>query len=172
MGVGKVISAVVDAGPLIHLAEIDSLPLLSLFETLHVPDAVWSEAVEKGSVPFEFISSLLNVKRHSLDRTAIAVFVEQNKLDDLHSGEIECLFLCRQAAISTLFTDDMTVRDTARNLSIVPVGSLGIIVKACREGIISLAEAEQRIIALYDVSSLFVTKTIVELALKQLRSLE
>jgi hypothetical protein len=32
------LAAVVDTGPLIHLAEIDCLPLLSIFEELHVLD--------------------------------------------------------------------------------------------------------------------------------------
>ena len=32
---------VTDAGPLIHLNEIGCLSLLRIFETVHVPDAVW-----------------------------------------------------------------------------------------------------------------------------------
>lgn len=49
MGLGKLI-AVIDAGPLIHLAEIDGLNLLTIFETLHLPEAVWLETVVKPRV--------------------------------------------------------------------------------------------------------------------------
>lgn len=42
--------AVADTGPLIHLAEIDSLELLSLVERLFVPEAVYEE-LEAGGVP-------------------------------------------------------------------------------------------------------------------------
>jgi len=41
-------------------------------------------------------------------------------------------------------------------------------VRAYRVGPISLAEAERHIVELYDVSSLFVTRAIVELAIEQL----
>jgi predicted nucleic acid-binding protein len=43
-------AAVSDAGPLIHLAEIDSLELLSTFDTLLVPETVYEE-VDAGGVP-------------------------------------------------------------------------------------------------------------------------
>lgn len=171
MGPGKIIPAVVDAGPLIHLAEINSLSLLSLFESVLVPDAVWSEAVGNGSVSYKALSSHCNIKRHSIELTALTAFIDENKFYDLHAGERECLFLCIQTGVRTLLTDDMTVREAARKLDIIPAGSLGIIVKACHLGLIPLADAEQRIIALYDASSLFVTETIVDLALEQLRRL-
>jgi hypothetical protein len=35
------LAAVTDAGPLVHLAEIDSLELLSTFDTLLVPETVY-----------------------------------------------------------------------------------------------------------------------------------
>jgi hypothetical protein len=50
------------------------------------------------------------------------------------------------------------------------VGSLGVIAKAYRLGHVSQAEAERHMTNLYDVSSLFVTRTIVELAIEQLRA--
>ena len=46
--------------------------------------------------------------------------------------------------------------------------SLGILIRACITGLISRTEAEQHIIQLYEVSSLYVTRTIVELAVRQL----
>lgn len=48
------------------------------------------------------------------------------------------------------------------------MGSLGNIAKAYRLGHISLADAEQRMMSMYDVSSLFVTRTIVDLAIEEL----
>jgi predicted nucleic acid-binding protein len=69
-------------------------------------------------------------------------------------------------------TDDLAARDAARGLGITPVGSLGVVVRTYRLGQISLTEAEKRITDLHHVSSLFVTKAIVELALEQLRKAE
>ncbi|PSQ28369.1 hypothetical protein BRD03_03215 [Halobacteriales archaeon QS_9_68_17] len=44
------LTAVSDAGPLVHLAEIESLGLLSAFDTLLTPATVY-EAIERGGVP-------------------------------------------------------------------------------------------------------------------------
>ena len=68
-----------------------------------------------------------------------------------------------------MLTDDLAVREQAKRLSLTPVGSLGIVVRAYCLGHISLAEAERHITDLYDVSSLFVTRAVVELAVEQLR---
>jgi len=47
VGDGKLKTAVVDAGPLIHLAEIGCFRLLRAFGTLWVPNAVWLETAEQ-----------------------------------------------------------------------------------------------------------------------------
>ena len=167
MGLGK-ISAVTDAGPLIHLAEINCFPLLSIFESLHIPDAVWSETVECGRTPREDFLKLSNVERHNLSQSDVTRFVENNNLKDLHSGERECLYLCNQIDVSILLTDDLAVREAAKRLKLIPVGSLGIVAKAYHLGRISQVEAERHIINLYDVSSLFVTRSIVEMAIEQI----
>ena len=44
------LAAVSDAGPLVHLAEIDPLELLSAFDTLLIPETVYEE-IERGGVP-------------------------------------------------------------------------------------------------------------------------
>ena len=64
MGPGAVNVAVVDAGPLIHLTEIGCLSLLRIFDTLHIPDAVWSETVGQGRVSQGDVLGLDIVQRH------------------------------------------------------------------------------------------------------------
>ncbi len=73
-----------------------------------------------------------------------------------------------EVGVPILLTDDLAVRDAAKRLGLTPVGSLGVIVRAYRLGHIILTQAEHRIAALYDASSLFVTRAIVELAIEQL----
>ena len=80
------------------------------------------------------------------------------------------LYLCRKRGIPTLLTDDLAVRYAAKRLNLTPVGSLGIVVKAFQKGIISLQDAEDYVTDLYDTSSLFVTRTIADLAIEQLRN--
>ncbi len=164
----EVTSAVADAGPIIHLNEVGCLPFLRVFDALHIPDAVWAETVEQARVSSENIHRLGIVQRHTLPQAEVAAFVQEHNLQDLHHGERECLYLCKHISVPILLTDDLAVRETAKRLSLIAVGSLGIIVRVYRLGQISLADAEQRMMSLYDVSSLFVTRTIVDLAIEEL----
>lgn len=169
MGAGGVSIAVADAGPLVHLTEIGCLPLLCIFDALHIPDAVWSESVEQDRVPRGDVWGLGTVQRHTLSQSEVTRFIQANALEDLHGGERECLYLCHHIGVSILLTDDLAVRRAAKCLNVTPVGSLGVVVGAYRLRRISLTDAERHITDLYDVSSLFITQAIVELAIGQLR---
>ncbi|MFQ5866216.1 MAG: hypothetical protein ACE5IW_13420 [bacterium] len=158
-----------DAGPLIHLDELDCLSLLNIFKILHIPNAVWAEAVQKDRVNQASLLNLQNVQRHALHHDIVEKFIKKYKLEALHAGECECLFLCKQNRVTLMLTDDLAARNFAKQLNLTPVGSLGIIIKAYQQGMINLEEAEYYILRLYDVSSLYVTRTIVELAIEQLR---
>ncbi len=109
-----------------------------------------------------------NVQQHTLSEPEVVQFVQENDLENLHDGERECLYLCQQMGVPILLTDDLAVRKAAKLLNLIPVGSLGVVVRAYRLGRIALADAERHITDLYDTSSLFVTRVIVELAIEQL----
>jgi hypothetical protein len=66
VGIGAVNIAVADAGPLIHLTEIGCLPLLRVFDILHIPEAVWWETVGHGRVEQGDVLGLGTVQRHTL----------------------------------------------------------------------------------------------------------
>ncbi|MCC6545306.1 MAG: hypothetical protein IT392_12550 [Nitrospirae bacterium] len=169
MGNGKLKPAVADAGPIIHLKEIGCLTYLQIFPTLHIPDAVWTETVEHGHLTKVELNELENIKRHSVNHLDVGRFIRDNGCDDLDYGERECLYLCKSIDVPLVLTDDLAVRDAAKRLDIVPIGSLGVVIKSHHAGIISLAEAEGRLNDLYDISSIFVTRAIVEIAIEQLR---
>lgn len=172
MGNEQLNLAVADAGPLIHLAEIGCLSLLSIFDHLHIPEAVWFETVGLGRVFEHELMEKAHVQRHSLDRLTLNQFIEDNGLSFLQDGEKEGLFLCQQVNASIILTDDLAVRKVSKSLQLIPVGSLGIIVKAYRQKLISYEDAEHYIEALYDVSSLYVTRAIVELAVEQISNIK
>lgn len=164
MGSGR-LAAVADTGPLIHLAEIGCLALLTIFEELHIPEGVWLEADRPSTIR----KDLIFAKRHALARDEIASFTADHGLQKLQAGERESLLLCSKLAVPLLLTDDLAVRRAAKTLGLTPVGSLGIIAKAHFMGRIARDAAEHHLRELYTVSSLFVTQTIVDLAIERLR---
>ena len=124
MGIGE-IDVVSDAGPLIHLSEIGCLSIFSIFRSVHIPNAIWVETVEKGRVPEHDILNLGNIRRHTLYVSEMANYIEKNGFNELHLGEKECFFLCRKEDLSILLTDDLAARDMAKYFNLIPVGSLG-----------------------------------------------
>lgn len=168
MGTGEVTAAVADSGPLIHLHEAGCLSLVGGFAAVCAPEEVWREVVGQGYVP-EAALLAVHVGRepHPSD---IETFIQTERLERLDRGEQECLHLCHRLAVSILLTDDLAARDAAKRLAITPVGSLGVIVRAFRLGRVSLDEAERLLHRLHDTTSLFVTPTIVDLAVEQLRA--
>ncbi len=93
-------AAVVDAGPLIHLAEISCLPLLNIFETIHIPDKVWFESVQQGRVQKTATAALRNIERHTLDQSLVDPFIREKGLENLQSGEVECFYLSQQIGVA------------------------------------------------------------------------
>jgi predicted nucleic acid-binding protein len=167
LGVREVGAAVADAGPLIHLNEGDTLHLLALFSALHVPSEVWRETVGKLRVPER---AVLDLGAHcETVGDDLPQFVVAHGLELLHPGEQECLYVCHRDGVAVLLTDDLAARNAAKRLGIMPVGSLGIIVRAYRVGRLNMDEAERAIRNLQTTSSLFVTSAIIGLALEQLR---
>lgn len=170
MGAGGLI-AVADTGPLIHLAEIGCLSLLSIFDELHIPEAVWREAERPAEIRVELAIrvELKLARHHQLQSTEVARFTAAEGLESLQRGEQEALFLGRKLEIPLLLTDDLAVRNIAKGQGMTPIGSLGIVGKAYQLGRISRAAAEGHLTALYEISSLFVTRAIVDLAIERLR---
>jgi predicted nucleic acid-binding protein len=169
MGPTGPIIAVADAGPLIHLSETGRLSLMRVFDQLHIANAVWKETVDAGRVNDAILTATTTITRHTDDANQQGAIASALGLHGLQVGELAALQLCAAIPCPILVTDDLAARDAARKLQVTPVGSLGVVVRAYYRGMISLPDAEQALNDLFSISSLFVTKTIVDLAMQQLR---
>lgn len=142
--------------------------LASVLAPLRAPEEVWREVAGQGYVTeAELVALGLGREPHPAD---IEPFVSRERIEHLQRGEQECLHLCRRLAVPILLTDDLAARDAARRLSITPVGSLGVIVRAFRLDRLSLEDAERLLRRLHEATTLFVTPAIVELAIEQLHA--
>jgi len=167
LGVGRIDRAVADAGPLIHLDEIRGLFLLNLFDRLIIPESVWAEALYPGRVNEDSFASLAKFRQH-FDDEFVAEFVRDHQLRHLHVGECQALYACRIFSVPILLTDDLAVRDSAQRMGITPVGSLGIIIRSFRAGLMQFDVAYRMLRQLGKESSLYVTPVIVDFAINQL----
>lgn len=151
------LAAVSDAGPLIHLAEIDSLELLTAFDTLLVPETVLEE-ITAGGVP-DGVSNL-SYEPIEVDDSGVV----SNTLDD---GERAAIVLAKREGIA-LLTDDLAAREMADDAGIKVRGSIGVIAVGHGYGLLDRDEAAERMRSLQRETSLFVTGAVVERGIQML----
>lgn len=147
--------AVSDTGPLIHLSQIDELESLKIMDRLLVPSEVENEFRKGDSLKKLDELGIIEVKqvKGKLADSAGAM-ARRYKLD---LGEAEAINLAEKEGISLLFTDDLDCRRTAMTRGLEPHGSVGILLRAYRDGIISKEKAVTKIRELHSDSSLYLT---------------
>lgn len=144
------IVAVADAGPIIHLAEIESLSVLSAVDELLIPQTVYDE-LEAGTVP----TGLDDLSYDVVEADPAALSIE------LDPGETAALAIATDRS-AVLLTDDLEARDAAAELDIEVHGSIGIIVLAYTRDRISKSRAIDLMRTLQSETSLFITDAVVE----------
>lgn len=161
------IKVVSNSGPLIHLAQIGMLDLLDVFPVIYIPQKVYGEVCITGMPGYFEIKDKENIKVLQVSDADINLI--KSKINEkLHDGEMHALALCNKLA-EVFLTDDMEARYAAEKLNIEVHGSIGIIVRAYRENLIDIEQAEKALNDLYDISNLFVTRAIVDIAISEIR---
>ena len=121
---------IADAGPIIHLDELNSLDLLADFDKVIVPETVWNEVEQHRP-------QALHCAEVKLIRQRAVYFSAQvdalTPFYTLHAGEQEALHLCFEFTNSLLLTDDTAARLAAKNLGVSAHGTLGVLVRAIRQ---------------------------------------
>lgn len=120
---------VADAGPIIHLDELDCLDVLADFEKVYVPEAVWLEVLNHRPRAMAAFSAIF-VRQIPVKTSPLVTAL--TPLYTLHSGEQEALHLCVELGNSLLLTDDTAARLAAKGLGIAAHGTLGLLVRAIR----------------------------------------
>jgi len=157
-----------NSGPIIHLAQIGRFDLLDIFSKVFIPKRVYEEIsiVDKpGKEELKKAQNIKVVMVSSKDVENLRKELGDFKLDE---GELHSLFLCKKLKIDYFFTDDLEARRAAKYLKFDVHGSAGIIALTYKKGLISLEKAKKALNDLYEISSLFITKAIVDMAIGEL----
>ena len=125
---------IVNSTPLIILSKINALEILNnLYGEIIIPQAVFEEVTNKNDVAKEKI----------LNSEWIKILEVQDKSDrkiyqsKLHDGEVEVMMLAKENSADLLIIDDNAAKKTAKFLGFTVTGTLGVVLKAKSEKIIS-----------------------------------
>lgn len=116
-----------DSSPLISFSLISKLDLITkIFSNIYIPDAVYNEI----TIPDKPYSQVLNEFAYGKVKSV------QNKLTvsvlskDIDKGEAEAIVLALENNIKRIIIDEHKGRNVARANGLIPIGSLGILLRA------------------------------------------
>ena len=124
-----------DASPLIGLAKLDQLGLLSeLFSVLHVPEAVYLEVVnDQSRKDARSLKPFLDI--HANFHIEIENTFTQEIRPILDAGEIQALALAQDLGCGVMM-DELRGRKVAQRYEIKTVGVLGVLMQGKVQGLI------------------------------------
>ena len=155
---------VLDAGPIIHLDELQCLRLLAGFQALYIPSAVWQEIVHHrpeltlAQIPQ---AAILDPATALPPRLASAPDTAQ-----LHPGEIAALALLLELENGLFLSDDDAARQMAESLGFEVTGTLGILLRGVRREQITREQAARIVRDIRSHSTLHVSRNLLERLLR------
>ena len=128
--------------PLIGLAVLQRFDLLrQLFGEIHIPQAVYKEAVvagrQVGGAKLEVSTAIWIHTVAVKDWLAVEVL-----LDELDLGEAETIILARELDAEWVLMDEKKGRRKLAQLGIPKIGTVGILLKAKQIGLLSVIKPE------------------------------
>ena len=157
--------AVSDSSPLIHLAKIEALELISrLYSRILIPPAVWREVVEEsdgrpGAVEMEKAVAAGWMVKQAAKNETLVVALRQT----LDNGEAEAVALATELHPESVLLDDKLARQMARRLGVPVTGTLGVLLRAKQVG--PIVEVRSLITRLQSEGDYYIDPGLIERAL-------
>ena len=152
---------ITDSGPVIHLSEVGANFAWQVFPNVLVPDIVQKE-ISIEQLPG---TETLEDKRFEVDVKNKEIIALSKKLFKKHDmGKNDSLVLAHAIYHKSdlLLTDDLQMREFAKQEEITPVGSIGILYFAFRKRLCDKKQLFINLDLLFSKSSLYITRDIIE----------
>jgi predicted nucleic acid-binding protein len=132
--------AIINASPLIYLGRLGLLPLVQrMFERVATVQAVKDEVLDLAAPEYSVLAAAFS-DWLSVSEVGPSQLVGRLREMGLHEGEVMCLALAheksRNRGETVIVIDDLAARDVARALGLRVTGTVGIILRAKKSGLI------------------------------------
>lgn len=154
---------IVNTTPLIALCHVGQLDILKkIYGEISIPQAVYRELSEKkdsvckkqvdDSLSWIHVENIKNQMAKSMFKT------------QLHDGEVEVMILAKEKNADLVIIDDANAKKHAKYLKLSVTGTLGILIRAKRQGYISeLKPIIQEMVE----KNIFISEKLMKLCLEQ-----
>jgi predicted nucleic acid-binding protein len=137
-----------DSSPLVHLSAIGRFAVLErLYPNLLIPPAVFQEVAVagKGRAGAQELEAAIKTGTVRL-QSPKAQILSRNELRALDTGEAEALALALEITAELVLIDELRGRAVARTLGLNAIGTLGVIIEAKRQKLLSSVRAELKLL--------------------------
>lgn len=151
--------AVCDSGPLTHLWQIRLATLFGTFDALHLPEQVADEV--RRHVPLDRLQAIAGCKIevHPVEEAAIVGlrrrFWGQGIL--LQAADLAVLVLAQKLRPPLVLTDDLSLRKSVESVGLTPMGSVGILLRGYKHGLLNANTLDAAIDDLFVHSTLYLS---------------
>jgi len=144
------LTVVSNSSPLIYLAKVGRLNLIKdVYGRVWIPEAVFYEVVTQGkalgipeaSIVEEAVNQWIFKEEIRPEIAYEYGFLDEN--ERIGPGERQALKLCKQLNADLFIADDKEARRVAGILKIKTLGTCGILIQACKQGLVSSEDAEE-----------------------------
>jgi predicted nucleic acid-binding protein len=152
--------AISDTGPILHLAEIGALSILTIFEKVFVSKMVSEELLSYGiDLAVEGHRwSELTFEARTVGQERVIELLRGLTEFELHRADASIIALADDLRIRPILTDDMELRKALESRGHEAVGSIGVAVRAYKVGKLTKEALEDLIDDLLSHSSLHLSK--------------
>jgi len=149
--------AVADTGPVLHLQEIGKLETLALFSPLILSTFVAAELEARGVVAARLREATIDIIVAQVNESEWMEILELGPQIQPADAQVFALVRARRYQVLAL-TDDLTLRRLLESHGAQVTGTVGVLVRAYSSRRLSRSELEGAIEALFDDSSLFISR--------------
>ncbi|MBI2541848.1 hypothetical protein HYV80_04015 [Candidatus Woesearchaeota archaeon] len=136
--------SVSNASPLIFLAKIEKLDLLSNYEII-IPNQVYEEISKGEEAGKEDAQKIKTLIKKGIIKTEEVEINKELEKQNLGEGEKAAISLAINKKISIVLLDERKARRIAKFYNLNPKGTLGILVDACNNSQITKKELKESI---------------------------
>jgi predicted nucleic acid-binding protein len=152
--------AISDTGPILHLAEIGALSVLTIFKKVFVSNLVDEELLSYGidlAVEGQRWPKL-TFEAKTVGQERVSELLRELTAFKLHRADASIIALADDLRIRPILTDDMELRKALESRGHEAVGSIGVVVRAYKVGKLTKEALEDLIDDLFSRSSLYLSK--------------
>ena len=148
--------AVCDSGPLTHLWQIDLWQVFGTFQSLHLAAQVAQEIREH--VPLEQLNPLTGCTLHIHDVPPHEIDAQLEVFPpDLQYADVATLVLAQRITPALVLTDDLDLRRAVEAQGQIPMGSVGILLRAYAADLLDAQALDRAIDGLFVHSTLYLS---------------